>query len=49
MLKKLFCSAPDLALPIFFKPFDLYVDASNLAIGGALMLLGNPVANLLRT
>ena len=33
-----------LALPDFSKPFDFYIDASNLAIGGVLMQLGHPIA-----
>ena len=36
-LKRLFCSAPVVALPNFSKPFDLYIDASNLAEVSALM------------
>ena len=35
--------APVLMLPDFYKPFDLYIDASDLAIGGALMQLGHPI------
>ena len=27
-----------------FKLFNLYIDASNLAIGGALVQLGHPIA-----
>ena len=42
--KQLFYSAPVLALPDFSKPFDLFIDDFNLAIGGALMQLGHPIA-----
>ena len=43
-LKYFLYSAPVLALHDFFKPFDLDIDAFDLAISSALMQLGHPIA-----
>ena len=40
-LKLLLYWAPVLALSDFSKPFELYIDASNLDIGGVFMQLGH--------
>ena len=43
-LKKAMASEPVLVLPDHTKPFEIYTDASDVAIGGVLMQEGHPVA-----
>jgi len=43
-LKKAVTEEPILSLPNLSRPFELYADASDLAIGGVLMQEGHPIA-----
>ena len=43
-LKKALVSPPTLAIPDFTKPFEVYVDASDIACGGILLQNKQPVA-----
>jgi hypothetical protein len=43
-MKTAMASEPVLKLPEFEKPFEVYTDASERAIGGVLMQCGHPVA-----